>query len=39
MKKLIVLLLALAGGYWAYRLWTDSQHDASIWDEVTDTVA
>ncbi|MDR1294904.1 MAG: DLW-39 family protein [Bifidobacteriaceae bacterium] len=39
MKKLVVVLLAVAGGYWAYRVWADSQRTVSVWDEATDTIA
>jgi hypothetical protein len=39
MKKLILVLIAAAAGYWAYRVWSDSQRNVSVWDEVTDTIA
>ncbi|MDR1151983.1 MAG: DLW-39 family protein [Bifidobacteriaceae bacterium] len=39
MKKLVVALLVIVGGYWAYRVWADSQVSVSVWDEATDTIA
>jgi hypothetical protein len=38
MKKLFLVTLAVALGYWAYRVWRDSERTASLWHEVTDAV-
>jgi hypothetical protein len=38
MKKVFLALLVVAGGYWAYRVWSDSQRNVSVWDEVTDPI-
>jgi hypothetical protein len=38
MKKLLFALIVAAAGYWAYRVWADSQRNVSVWDEVADAV-
>jgi hypothetical protein len=37
-KKLIVLILAAAAGYLAYRSWAGSQAENDIWAQATDPV-
>jgi predicted negative regulator of RcsB-dependent stress response len=38
MKKVLLLVLVAAVGYWGYRVWSESQKNVSVWDEVTDTI-
>ena len=38
MKKVLLLLLAAAGGYLAWRRVEDDRQDRDLWAQVTDTV-